>query len=55
MKWNPLDYQNIKSVHIPVEKLWKPDILLGKMSKKIETSFLSTYRKTLKIIFTNES
>ncbi len=28
MTWNPADYANIKSIHIPVEKLWKPDILL---------------------------
>ena len=28
LKWDPSLYNNIKSVHIPADKLWKPDIIL---------------------------
>jgi hypothetical protein len=28
LKWDPAQFNYIKSVHIPAEKLWKPDILL---------------------------
>ncbi|CAF0756649.1 unnamed protein product [Brachionus calyciflorus] len=28
LKWNPEDYDFIKSIHIPAERIWKPDILL---------------------------
>ena len=30
LKWNPALYDGIKSIHIPAEKIWKPDIVLSK-------------------------
>jgi nicotinic acetylcholine receptor, invertebrate len=29
LRWDPTKFNNIKFVHIPADKLWKPDILLG--------------------------
>ena len=29
MRWVPEDNGDIASIHIPADKLWKPDILLG--------------------------
>lgn len=33
LKWDPSLFNNIQAVHIPAEKIWKPDILLGKILK----------------------
>ena len=29
LKWDPKLYDGIKTIHIPIEKLWKPDIVLS--------------------------
>ena len=29
LKWDPSLFNDIQAVHIPAEKIWKPDILLG--------------------------
>lgn len=29
LKWKPSAYDGIEFVHIPIEKIWLPDILLG--------------------------
>ena len=29
LKWDPNLYDGIEFIHIPTEKIWKPDILLG--------------------------
>ncbi|CAD5217217.1 unnamed protein product [Bursaphelenchus okinawaensis] len=26
--WNPLDFDNVTTIHIPFDKIWKPDIIL---------------------------
>jgi len=28
LRWEPLDYGNIKVIRVPAEKVWKPDIVL---------------------------
>src|ERR1700722_11182847 len=28
LTWNPADYDNITRIHIPHNKLWKPDVVL---------------------------
>ena len=32
LKWDPKNYDGIESIHIPAERVWKPDILLGKFN-----------------------
>jgi hypothetical protein len=29
LRWNPNLYDGIKLIHIPAEKIWKPDIVLS--------------------------
>ena len=40
LRWNPDDYNGIKVVHLPNEKVWKPDILLC-----IQNTYLTTITK----------
>lgn len=28
LRWEPIDYGNIKVIRVPAEKVWKPDIVL---------------------------
>lgn len=28
MKWDPVDYGNIRTIRVPPEKVWLPDIVL---------------------------
>jgi len=40
LRWDPTKFNNIKFVHIPADKLWKPDILLGIFFRNLIYSFL---------------
>lgn len=28
MKWNPVEYNNIRTIRVPPDKVWLPDIVL---------------------------
>lgn len=30
LAWNPSEHGGIETLYIPVEKIWKPDIMLSK-------------------------
>jgi nicotinic acetylcholine receptor, invertebrate len=34
LQWDPKLYSDISMIHVPAEKVWKPDILLGKIKQK---------------------
>nr|CAD2143357.1 unnamed protein product [Meloidogyne enterolobii] len=42
MKWNPSDYENIRTIRVPPEKVWLPDIVLfNNADGNYEVSFYS--------------
>ncbi|CAH1784731.1 unnamed protein product [Owenia fusiformis] len=39
LQWDPEDYAGINSIRVPIEKMWKPDIVLYNSLKKSEMLF----------------
>ena len=43
LSWDPKLFNNIKTVHIPAEKIWRPDILLGTCRILFDSIFYSFF------------
>jgi nicotinic acetylcholine receptor len=42
LSWNPSDYENVSVVRIPINKIWRPDILLYNTADTLLTSAMTS-------------